>query len=388
MLKALQIYQNNNANTKEQRIFKVKEGSRFILTHFEGRQSLFPRKMSTYLSQGRQFTVYNEDQIISECIKANFMDCRLNAYPVLSYDDMVVGIQAPNLIFIDIDLPNLEYEQSLAELNRILFKTLKLIKHKLGGCNPTVLWTGNGYHIYIVLDTRPLELITDLFKLSSQPSKEFLKFVEIIFTHGNADPKHNHSFNSYLLRIPHTFNSKCINKSEDPEVKIIQRFDPHNLPQINTYIMCEFRLYLADLDVKNKKALTKREQKIELYSNCNNCQFTTTYNIPNSYQWVETLLQTPIPDHRKFSIDLVLAPYLLNIKCISSDQAFSIVRDWIIRCNDLRNLQPSLSNFLDYRVKLAIARSAQSHIPPIRKETMKKNYAEWYQCFEKWHLFE
>ena len=85
----MQIYYDNNTEAKELRIAKVKEGIRFILTHFEGRQPLFPRKMSTSLSQGRQFTVYNEEQILNECIKANFIDCRLNAYPVLSDDDMV-----------------------------------------------------------------------------------------------------------------------------------------------------------------------------------------------------------------------------------------------------------------------------------------------------------
>jgi hypothetical protein len=52
-----------------------------------------------------------------------------------------------------------------------------------------------------------------------------LKFAEIIFTHRKADSKHTHSFNSYLLRIPHTLNSKCIRKGTDAEVKIIQKFD-------------------------------------------------------------------------------------------------------------------------------------------------------------------
>ena len=65
--------------------------------------------MSTSLSQGRQFTVYNEEQILNECIKASFIDCRLNAYPVLSESDMIAldifSAQAPNMIFIDIDLP-------------------------------------------------------------------------------------------------------------------------------------------------------------------------------------------------------------------------------------------------------------------------------------------
>jgi hypothetical protein len=73
---------NNNKEAKEQRISKVKQGIRFILSHFEGRQQLFPRKMSTALSQGRQFIVYSEDQILNECEKAGFVDCRLNAYSV------------------------------------------------------------------------------------------------------------------------------------------------------------------------------------------------------------------------------------------------------------------------------------------------------------------
>jgi hypothetical protein len=235
------------------------------------------------------------------------------------------------------------------------------------------------------LDTRPLELITELTELSRLPSKEFLKYAEIIFTNKMADPKHNPSFNSYLLRIPHTFNSKCINKNEDPEVKIIQRFDPHNIPQINTYMLREFRLYLADLDIEKKRTL-KQEQKIRLYNKSSNSQ-SITYEIPQSYQWIESLLQIPIPDHRKFTIDLVLAPYLINMIHLSFNQTYSILSDWILKCNTFRALKPSINYFLDYRIKLAIDRSTQNRIPPIKRETMKKNYLEWYKDYEEWNLF-
>ena len=34
-------------------------------------------------TKDKQFTVYTEDQMLNECIKANFVDCRLNAYPYL-----------------------------------------------------------------------------------------------------------------------------------------------------------------------------------------------------------------------------------------------------------------------------------------------------------------
>ena len=181
MLRALQIL--NDKEEKEQRIARVKEGITFILSHFKGRQPLFPRKMSTALSQGRQFTVYNEEQILNECIKANFVDCRINAYPVPSEDEQAQIIQAPIIIFIDIDIINcLNHEQALEQLSKTLKQTLSKIKKKLNGCIPTVLWTGNGYHIYIILNARPLELITDLTELSKEPSKLFLKFAETILT--------------------------------------------------------------------------------------------------------------------------------------------------------------------------------------------------------------
>ena len=163
--------QNNNRRDK------VKEGIRFLLSHFEGRQRLFPRKMSTALSKGKQFTVYNKDQILNECIKANFVDCRLNGYPIL---DKEIGIedyshhanhdhlkcksqisipaQAPNIIFIDVDIPR---DTSQQEVLLILKNVLNTINKRLNCSSPTVLWTGNGYHIYIVLNTRPLELVQE-----------------------------------------------------------------------------------------------------------------------------------------------------------------------------------------------------------------------------------
>ncbi len=384
----MQIYYDKTSESNEQRIAKVKEGIRFILAHFEGRQQLFPRKMSTSLSQGRQFTVNSEEQILNECIKANFIDCRLNAYPVLSDSDRAAAIHAPNIVFIDIDLHDGNYEYSLSKLKKTLSQSLGRIKHKLEGCNPTVLWTGNGYHIYIVLDTRPLGLITDLVKLSSHPSKEFLKFIEIIFTSKNADPKHKHSFNSYLLRIAHTFNSKCIDKDKDPEVKIIQRFDSQHIPKINRHLLRQFRIYLADLDIKNKTSFIKQELRIKMYNKSNDYQlYSTTYKIPRPYRWIEGLFQIPILDHRKSTIDLLLAPYLVNIRYLSFDQACSMISDWTTRCNTITALEPSLSNFLDYRIKLAIDRTTQNRIPPIKIETMRKKYPDWYRDFEEWRLF-
>jgi hydroxymethylpyrimidine pyrophosphatase-like HAD family hydrolase len=70
------------------------------------------------------------------------MDCRMNAYPIFEEGNQL----APSIIFIDID------GDSVQGSDKILKQTLKTIKLKLNGGVPTILWTGNGYHVYVVLD--------------------------------------------------------------------------------------------------------------------------------------------------------------------------------------------------------------------------------------------
>ena len=357
--------------------------------------------MSTALSKAKQFIIYNEEQILNECIKANFIDCRLNAYPLCEYDDDNIGSTntrestipkiflslAPNIIFIDIDLSKgseSQEEAIIIKLNNILKRTLIIIQKKLDGCSPTILWTGNGYHIYIVLNTRPLELITELAELSDKPSEEFLKFAEFTFTNKKKDSCHNPSFKSSLLRIPYTLNSKCIdpttgNYIKDPEIKIIQEFDSLAIPTINNELLREFQLYLADKDIIRTKLESTKRRRNNKFKTCSSYSSANVNRrtIPTSYQWIENLLGTPIADHRKHTVDLVLGPFLIVIKHLSFEESYSIIKDWIIKCNSLEMLKPSIEYF-DDRVKAAINNSIQSRIPPILQENMKK-YPDWYR---------
>jgi Primase X len=380
----LQIYD-------EERTAKVKQGIRFILSHFEGRQPLFPRKMSTALSQGRQFIVYSEDQILNECEKAGFVDCRLNAYSVSgesqSNELNIFSAQAPNIIFIDIDLSKgyeSQEEERITKLNKIIRKTLSIIQKKLDGWKPTVLWTGNGYHIYIVLNTRPLELIIELTELTDTPSEEFLRFAEFIFTNKKKDSCHNPSFKSCLLRIPYTLNSKCIdmttsNYIKDPEVKIIQEFNSLAIPTINNELLRKFRLYLADKDIITTKleSIKRRNNKFNRYHSYSSANINRT-TVPSCYRWIERLLETPIADHRKQTIDLVLVPFLIVIRGLSFEDSYFIIKDWIVKCNSVEMLKPSIEYF-DNRIKAAINNSIQNKIPPILQENIEKKYPEWYR---------
>ena len=87
----------------------------------------------------------------------------------------------------------------------------------------------------------------------------------------------------------------------------------------------------------------------------------------NSILWIEKLLQTPIDDYRKNSVNLILAPYLVNIKKLSYDTALNIINDWLTKCGKLRQLD---QNF-DYTVRYALKYSRKNGQRPLKLDTLK-----------------
>lgn len=94
---------------------------------------------------------------------------------------------------------------------------------ELGGF-PTVIWSGNGYHIHQPLDMPALHEIVE-FTRFDEPSVKFLRYVERRLTDGMSDPNHNVSFRSCMFRIPGSLNSKCIASGKDPVVRTLQKWD-------------------------------------------------------------------------------------------------------------------------------------------------------------------
>jgi hypothetical protein len=198
----------------------VERGLDFILSHFEDIQPLWPRKISTLATEGGQVAVNNREQALSYLETADLIDCRINAYP--QYREGV--LYEPNHLFIDLDCCTFPTDQDCTEA---LKTTLQNIKTQLGSSSPTVIWSGNGYHMHQPLDMPlPLERVTE-FACFREPSKQFLRYAERILSNSKADPNHNPSFKSCLFRVPGTYNLKCIysGKHKDSEVRVIQRWD-------------------------------------------------------------------------------------------------------------------------------------------------------------------
>ena len=99
--------------------------------------------------------------------------------------------------------------------------------------------------------------------------------------------------------------------------------------------MPELRVMFAPGDL-NQNSSENEQMKQRLTDNRRaRAQFT---NATTTIRWIEKLLQTPLEDHRKFTVGRILAPYLINIRKYTDEKAFNTIRNWLNRCNELRRL--------------------------------------------------
>ena len=131
----------------------------FILSHFENQHELFPRKIMTSKTEVQVNIEYetdvqkSKDKIFDYFKLADFIDCKINAFPCnteyTAIDLEVKNKTAASFIMIDLDLK--DFENNKEKLDKQLNKTLKMMSIKFHGeSHPTVLWTDNGYHIFIL----------------------------------------------------------------------------------------------------------------------------------------------------------------------------------------------------------------------------------------------
>ena len=189
---------------------------------------------------------------------------------------------------------------------------------------------------------------SELTNYCQEPSREFLKFSENYLSYGNSDPGHNPSFRSCMVRIPGSINSK-----NGETVKIIQKWDGKR-PHIS-FMLGSFMTWL----VKNKITRQSKFAKAKAVA--------VSSNSGLRINWIEVLLKTPLDDYRKTIINLVLAPYLVNIRQIEYEKAVEIIKIWLEICNCLRKIDFNS----DYVIGNALSTAKNTGYKPMRLDTLK-----------------
>ena len=210
---------------------------------------IWPRTISTKTTQGRQILVYNKEEAFARFKQANFLDCRISAYPSSKYTRRLK--QKPNFLFIDLD-------SQTSGLDKELEHTLTNIKSKFenNDIEPTVLWSGRGYHIYLPVNALVLEnqsLFEDIEVYD--PSRKFLQWSEQYLSNNKADPCHSLgvSFNNCMLRIPGSINSK-VNR----QVTVVQEWNGIK-PSIKP-LLYEFYIHLATTKLREVQGIKNKRK--------------------------------------------------------------------------------------------------------------------------------
>ena len=115
-------------------------------------------------------------------------------------------------MFLDLDRSVFESEKAF---NTAFNKILRNLSDILGAKSPTVLWSGNGYHIYQPLEAFPLKQEELFASKSIEPSKEFLQFAERYLTNYKSDLSHHPSIRSCMVRVPVSHNFKLVQKNNN-----------------------------------------------------------------------------------------------------------------------------------------------------------------------------
>ena len=353
---------------------EVEKGFDFTIFHFEGCLE-FPRNiMATELPTDQNKKKYqhfkivlSREQALAHFKQYNYVDCRVNAFPYLK-EGM---LWKPSLLFIDLDLVDLKSQKTL---DLALKKTLKNIKNSLNG-SPTILWSGNGYHIIQPVEC-PLELehIREFEKYKNIVpllSQEFLRFAKDFLSNDKADKNNYPSFKSCLLRVPGSINSKCLNNrvkrlSGNIKVKVLQKWNRDRVP-ISRELIEDFRTYLEQkiTDQENSKSYNNYNNYKYNNKNNNNSNRYYYYSNNNRIEWIEEqILANPFPDCRKIIVDLILVPYLINIKKMSYDESYQKIKNWLDKCNSLQKLD-NYQNFVNYRVHHTLKAATQKGIGPM-----------------------
>jgi hypothetical protein len=350
-------------------------GLNFLLWHFEGQHSLFPRNIATSATNGGQKTICDKDRAYLFIQGAGRKDCYLSVYP--NYEELLKNgsitsdyLPKPDHLFIDLDAK--QFGNDINKLNQCLKVTLKNIHQLLNGAIPTIIWSGGGYHIHQPLDANTLPVFENMpeFKRFEDVTTEFMRYAERRLTNYKSDPCHKIAWKSCLARIPNTINTKYPAK-----VRIVQKWNGIRAKPTKQFMLTDFLVYLIEKNIDFTAAAKARQKKPINH-------FGLANNNNNGFQsWIERVLQTPIEDFRKFTVDLILAPYLITTKHMSKSEAYRTIMHWALQCSRLGKLRPSVNSFSD-KVRYSLEYTERKGMKPLGWTKLVNEYPDVYKSLK------
>ena len=95
------------------------------------------------------------------------------------------------------------------------------------------------------------------------------------------------------------------------------------------------------------------------------------YKPRNKVKWIEKLLEIPISDGRHRAVNLIFAPYFMNILKVDEATALEKIMEWIGKCNEL-SLTKVNQNYVLYQLRYSKKRG----LKPLGKAKLKEVFSD------------
>lgn len=345
----------------------IESGLDFILSHLE--EPHFPRRISTYLTEKNppwQLLVSSRAEAIARFKQSNLLNCRISAYPYPVPEARGINAQVPNFFLSDLDKKNFKTRKSFEEAMQ---NTLQNFKHKLHGANPTVLWSGGGYHFLQPVDADIVLETESVFAEFVEPSRKLMRYAERLVTDNKGDPVHCNtvSFSNCMVRIPGSYNSKYVQFDKDnvkvvdippqSEVKIVQPWDGYR-PNIRWLLEGHWVYLIQERNDEALRRLHNEQKRLRFEWKYPNRSIDNNRQQTSKIDWIESLYARPLDGYRKYCTTFIFIPYFINVRRLSRSEAFNLVMNWLDRCgsdckrldfNPRQKIKESLDNVKKYR---------------------------------------
>jgi hypothetical protein len=169
-------------------------------------------------------------------------------------------------------------------------------------------------------------------------------------TDGKADQNHIRTVSSKncMLRVPGSLNFGVCHRNDndevigippEAEVRVIQGWDGSR-PDVSHLIPRCYN-WLKSIEMREMKERIEADKKSMKYRRWFGNNEKTTF------EWIEKLLNKPIDTNRYYCVWRILAPYLINVRKLSSEEALDIIETWMTKCNSVKRLSFSIRKVKD-----------------------------------------
>jgi hypothetical protein len=156
------------------------------------------------------------------------------------------------------------------------------------------------------------------------------------------------SFTEYLMKAPKSENFALVNMKLKNGFVILDRSELSKVLEHSVYLKVLTGLPIPKGQLPKEVVDYYASSKIKLPESA-----IKPSTFSQGSTWVDKVLATPIPDVRHRTVNLVLAPYLVNVKGMGVEEATELIKKYIEECKQLNPNTDVSETYIRYQCNYA-----------------------------------